>query len=76
MLRQFCGHLRLLEKPAAAAIQRTVLAAVKNWPQMIVASQLTDMQKSNLLAHFEQHPMVMSVRKRAAGRSRAASIES
>lgn len=76
MVRQFCGHLRLPEKPAAAEIQRTVLAAVKSWPEMILASQLTDMQKTNLLAHFEQHPMVMSVRKRAASRARAASLES
>ncbi|TWG88854.1 serine/threonine-protein kinase HipA [Cupriavidus gilardii J11] len=72
MLREFCGHLRLLEKPAAATIQRTVLAAVKTWPGMIAAAPLTDTQKANLLAHLEAHPLVISMRKRLSRGATAA----
>ncbi|GAB7546853.1 type II toxin-antitoxin system HipA family toxin [Cupriavidus sp. CuC1] len=67
-VREFCAHLGLVEKPAAAAIQRTVLAAVRDWPDMIAQSQLTDTQKANLLASFDEHPMVVSARKRGFGR--------
>lgn len=71
MLREFCRHLGLLEKPAAAAIQRTVLAAVKTWPGLIAAAPLTDTQKANLLAHLDAHPLVISVRKRQSRRAAA-----
>lgn len=66
LVREFCGHLRLPEKPAIAAIQRTVLAAVKQWPALIAAAPLTDTQKGNLLAHLEAHPLAVSARKRLA----------
>lgn len=71
LLREFCGKLGLLEKPAFSAIQRTVLAAAKKWPAMIAQSALTEKQKANLLAHFEEHPLVVSARKRMTGRAQA-----
>lgn len=64
VLRQFCGQLDLLEKPAFSAIQRTVREAVKTWPRMIEQSALTEQQKHRLTSHFDRHPMVISARKR------------
>jgi serine/threonine-protein kinase HipA len=63
-LRAFCAQLRLTEKPAAKVIQNVVLAAVRHWPECIAASALTVKQKANLLANFDAHPMVVSIRKR------------
>jgi serine/threonine-protein kinase HipA len=68
-LRAFCDLLGMLEKPAAAVIQRTVAAAVDVWPGMVADSGLTEMQKTRLLAHFDAHPMVQSLRKRLASRA-------
>lgn len=72
ILREFCGLLGLLEKPAAKVIQRAVLEAAKQWPDIIAQSALTERQKANLLAHFEGHPLVVSVRKREARRAESA----
>jgi serine/threonine-protein kinase HipA len=66
VLRQFCAKLGLAEKPMAAVIRECVLRAYRDWPEMISASQLTALQKSNLLAHFGAHHMVASLARRAA----------
>jgi len=62
MLRAFCAHLRIPEKPAAKAVSDCVKAAHAQWPALIEQAKLTARQKQNLLAHFHAHPMVKSVR--------------
>jgi len=71
-LREFCGLLDLLEKPAAKVIQRVVQAAAKQWPALIAQSALTEKQKTNLLANFEEHSLVVPVRKREARHAESA----
>nr|WP_315594990.1 type II toxin-antitoxin system HipA family toxin [uncultured Cupriavidus sp.] len=70
IVRSFCRILDIVEKPAAAAIQETINAALKAWPAMIEASLLTERSKANLLANFEAHPMVVSARKRHHARNK------
>ena len=65
VLRAFCGYLRIPEKPAAKAVGDAVKAACAQWPALIEKATLTPRQKQNLMAHFEAHPMVKSVRARA-----------
>lgn len=67
-LRAFCGPLGLLEKPAAAAIRKTVSLALAQWPALIAASMLTERQKARLLAHLMAHPAVASLSNRARRR--------
>jgi serine/threonine-protein kinase HipA len=69
VLRQFCAELEIPEKPAAAVLKQTVAAAVEKWPDMVASSLLTDQQKTKILAHFENHPLVESLlrRRRVAG---------
>jgi len=62
MVRAFCAHLGIPEKPAAKAIGDCVKAAHAQWPALIEQAALTDRQRRNLLAHFQAHPMVQSVR--------------
>jgi hypothetical protein len=64
--------LDLLEKPAAKVIQRVVQAAAKQWPALIAQSALTEKQKTNLLANFEEHSLVVPVRKREARHAESA----
>lgn len=64
LLREFCDELGLLEKPAQAVIRRAVLAATRSWPEQVMNSQLTSLQKSRVLEHFERHPWVQSLRRR------------
>jgi serine/threonine-protein kinase HipA len=63
IIRAFCAHLRIPEKPAAKVVSDCVKAAVLQWPDFIQSARLTARQKENLLAHFHTHPMVLSVRK-------------
>jgi hypothetical protein len=67
-LREFCGLLGLLEKPASTVIRQVVAEAAKSWPTLIAPSALTVNQKTKLLAHLETHPMVQSARKRSLPR--------
>jgi serine/threonine-protein kinase HipA len=67
-LREFCGLLGLLEKPASTVIRQVVAEAAKSWPTLIAQSALTVNQKTKLLAHLETHPMVQSARKRSLPR--------
>lgn len=64
LLRQFCALLGIPEKPAAAVVRRAVTDAVNTWPALIAQSQLTDQQKSRLVANFEAHALVASVLRR------------
>jgi len=66
VVREFCALLGIPEKPAAAAVRQAVAAAAATWPGMIRESALTGSQKERLLAHFEGHPLVASLRKRRA----------
>lgn len=65
LVRSFCAQLGIVERPAAAAIRDTVRKACATWPELIAKSELTSTQKERLLTHFEQHPLVQSVRKRS-----------
>jgi serine/threonine-protein kinase HipA len=64
IVREFCSRLGLPEKPVATVLRQVVVNAVATWPDMIKSSGLTLRQKENLLANFEQHHMVKSIRKR------------
>lgn len=64
LVREFCSALGMPEKPAASVIQKTVLQALKRWPEQIRMDQLTFRQKDNLLQHLGAHPMVVSMVKR------------
>ncbi|WP_076997862.1 type II toxin-antitoxin system HipA family toxin [Variovorax sp. KK3] len=64
-LRVFCERLGLAEKPASAALRACVKAAVAHWPALIDSSDITHRQKEFLLAHFEAHPAVQSLQRRA-----------
>jgi len=66
VVHEFCALLGIPEKPAAAAVRQAVAAAAATWPGMIRESALTGSQKERLLAHFEGHPLVASLRKRRA----------
>lgn len=70
-VRRFCELLGILEKPAARVIHDVAWAAAKEWPKLISESDITERQKANLLAFFESHPMVASVRRREARRTKA-----
>ena len=71
MIRTFCSILGIVEKPAIAVISAAVKAAFKKWPTMIVAAPITDMGKARMLAHFNSHPMIVSLAKRANVAKRA-----
>lgn len=68
VVRAFCGALGIPEKPAAAALRAAVRAAGMRWPAMIEGSAVTAMQKARLLSHFQAHPLVASVARRAVPR--------
>ncbi|WP_459614134.1 type II toxin-antitoxin system HipA family toxin [Bordetella sp. 2513F-2] len=70
MLRAFCGHLGIPEKPAARAVESCVRAACERWPAMISGATLTERQRGKLLAHFEAHPLVASLGRRQARAAR------
>ena len=67
VIRKFCAELGIPEKPASAVVRQTVADAVRLWPEMIAVSLLTRSQKSKLLGHFNDHPLVKSVHLRAHG---------
>jgi serine/threonine-protein kinase HipA len=69
VLRAFCGALGILEKPAAAAIADAVKKAYRLWPEMILSSSLTRVQKERLLHHFNGHSMVESLARRSVHRT-------
>src|SRR5690606_35278908 len=52
MLRAFCAHLGIPEKPAAKAVGDCVKAAQQKWPGLLRQATLTARQQENLLAHF------------------------
>ena len=56
VLRAFCERLGIPEKPATAAVRRSVAAAAKTWPGLVAQSPLSEAQKARLLAHFHSHP--------------------
>lgn len=64
VLRAFCEALAIPEKPAAAVLRDAVRRAVQAWPALIEDSELTPAQRQRLLAHFNAHPMVVSLRRR------------
>lgn len=64
VIRVFCEAIRITEKPASKAISDCVKAALDAWPAMIKESALTPTQKTRLLAHFKQHPMVAGLLRR------------
>ena len=66
VVREFCALLDIPEKPAAAAVRQAVAAATRRWPGMIQGSGLTAAQKEKLLAHFQAHPLVVSLMRRQA----------
>ncbi len=55
VLRAFCNHLGITERPALKAVSDCVKAAYASWPGMIQTSLLTPLQKQKLLAHFYRH---------------------
>src|SRR3546814_4709163 len=63
VLRGFCAGLGIPEKPAAKVVGDCVKAAHAQWPALIAASALTPRQRQNLLAHFQAHAMVTSLRR-------------
>lgn len=67
-LRKFCALLNIPEKPAQAVLRRCAQAAVETWPDIVQRSNITAQMKANLLAHFEGHPAVASLRVRQAKR--------
>ena len=69
VLRAFCDALRITEKPASAAIREAVKRAYAAWPDMIRSSGMTESQKRRLLAHFNEHPAIQSLARRAQRRA-------
>jgi len=67
MLRIFCAELGIPEKPAAKVVRDCVKAAWAAWPAMIAAARLTPRQQLNLETHFQAHPLVRSLARRAGG---------
>jgi serine/threonine-protein kinase HipA len=64
VVREFCARLGMLERPAAAAIQKAVADAAHTWPGLIAQSALSERQKAGLLNQFDTHALVVSWRKR------------
>lgn len=69
VLRAFCARLDLVEKPAAAALQRCARLAVQHWPELIDGSAITPTMKTRLKAHFMAQPAVVSLLKRRTRRT-------
>jgi serine/threonine-protein kinase HipA len=68
IVRAFCSHLGVIEKPASAAISDAVDKAARYWPAMIDGANITAPMKARLLARVEAHPIMQSWRRRRRGR--------
>lgn len=64
LLRMLANTWEIPELRLRKALQETVASAVAHWPAMIEASLLTKAQKQRLKEQFEQHPDVLSLRRR------------
>lgn len=67
-VRSLANVWALPEVRMSAVLRDTVDAAVAQWPVMIAQSVMSEGQKQALLAHFDQHPDVVSLRKRSRHR--------
>lgn len=63
-IRILANVWELSEVQIGSVLRETVTRAVRDWPAMIAESALSAGQKKRLLEHFENHPDVISWRRR------------
>ncbi|MEB0138891.1 MULTISPECIES: HipA domain-containing protein [unclassified Undibacterium] len=64
IVRRLANFLGIPEKALSKVIADTVSTAVAKWPKAIRRSELSRLQKINLLTHFKHNPSVEALRKR------------
>ena len=70
VVRELCNSVPGLQEPQVhATIRETVRRACETWPAMIQASSIRTEQKTRMLAHFHETPLVVAWEKRTRKRS-------